>query len=158
MAKRWWCPGDWLDEVCPVQVEDPAHAVICDGEGRWFLVDDDFRDAGETDPSATETQAMPLEPGDVVIWSYSETRGEFTVTVDADGSFTLDGVAPSDATQWWVPGEHDVLADTLGELVRERGLSAGVHLVEARHWSNDVALRFDVEDGAPWFTECAGVN
>ncbi len=158
-APTKWCPTAWLDEVAGILVADPADCVHADGNGGWELLDEDAekdRDDGVN---------LPVEPGQVVTFCAYRHYEDFELIVNDDRTFECD-LYPADATHFaHVDGDCEAIFDSVAELVEQGDpeglgapLSAGLHLINIWHWSDEIAFRFEVEDGKPKFVRCAGAN
>ncbi|SDA39133.1 hypothetical protein [Sinorhizobium sp. NFACC03] len=156
-----WCPTVWLDEVAGILVADPADCVHTDGSGGWLLLDED----AEKDRS--DGNSLPVTPGQVVSFCAHRTYGYFELIVNDDRTFECDPY-PDDATHFAHADECDceTMFYSVAELVEQGDpdalgtapLPAGLHLINIWHWSDEIAFRFEVEDGKPKFVRCAGAN
>jgi len=156
-----WCPTAWLDEVVGILVADPADCVHADGNGGWELLDEDAaRDR-------RDGFSLPVEPGQVVSFCAHRNYGYFELIVNDDRTFECDP-HPADATHFAHADEADgeTMFDSVAELVKQGDpegfgsapLPAGLHLINIWHWSEEMAFRFEVEDGKPKFVRCAGIQ
>lgn len=158
-SARTWLPADWLDEMNPTLLDSPDAFIEREGEG-WALrlpEGDDERD--------NKFYRTLIEPGQVVLFFWTQSHGELSVTVHADGSFTTHDPIPAEATHFY-ECSSEMLADTLAELVAgdERlgndGLEPGEYVVSTYTWSDPVPFRFEVdaEGRHGRFVSCAGAN
>ncbi|QXZ79643.1 hypothetical protein [Rhizobium sp. L51/94] len=156
-----WYPEAWLDgDVGPASVPDPCD-LVHQVNGAWVLADD-LEDGEEA------FCRMEIEPGQVVQFLCTRHYGTYILTVGVDGSFSLDRPHPADATHFaHTEASSESMSYSLQELVNsghpedvmaERPLDKGENEIEIWFWSEAVPFRFEVEDGAPKFTRCAGVN
>ncbi|ATE84625.1 hypothetical protein phi2LM21_p08 [Sinorhizobium phage phi2LM21] len=160
-AATKWCPTVWLDEVAGILVADPADCVHGDGNGGWILLDED----AEND--RLDGCCMQVHPGQIVSFCANRMYGYFELIVYDDRTFVC-APYPADATHFAHAEEADseTMFDSVAELVAQGDpegfgsapLPAGPHLINIWHWSDEIAFRFEVEDGKPKFVRCAGAN
>ncbi len=156
-----WCPTACLDEVAGILVADPADCVHADGNGGWEILDEDA--AKERSDGFT----LPVEPGQVVSFCAHRNYGYFELIVNDDRTFECDPY-PADATHFAHADECDceTMFNSVAELVEQGDpdalgtapLPAGLHLMNLLHSSDEIAFRFEVEDGKPKFVRCAGAQ
>ncbi|MEY9098852.1 hypothetical protein ABIA24_001761 [Sinorhizobium fredii] len=160
-AETKYCPADWLDEVVPVLVADPADCVYPGGPTGWLMLDEEAN--RDEDPHFCR---LPVETGQVVGFCAHRNYGTFELTVHDDRTFEIDPY-PADATHFaHEDAEWCDMYDTVTKLV-ERGdpqsvvgdqLEPGTHQVRIWFWSDEIPFRFEVEDGKPKFVRCAGAQ
>lgn len=160
-----WCPADWLDEIVPCLAKDPAELAVKGEGGSWILIDDIANLDDEEDGCR-----ISLEPGQIVNFCAHRHYGSFLLTVHDDRSFTIDGPIPQDATHFALrEADFEQMHDTIEHLVSYGDpesyngfsgspLAADQHQISAWFWSDEIPFRFDIEDGKPTFTRCAGLS
>lgn len=156
-----YCPFDWLDEIVPVLVEDPAEIVFVGGPTGWLMLADEKDDE-------EEYCRVPLEPGQVIEFGAHRWYGIFKMWIGGDDSFDFDDAYPSDATHFRLVDADELdMHDSIEELVKAGSpedfngkvpLEVGPHEVSIWYWSDPIPFRFEVEDGKPNFVRCAGVS
>ncbi|MCK3780450.1 hypothetical protein MZK49_27570 [Ensifer sesbaniae] len=110
---------------------------------------------------------MEVHPGQIVSFCAHRMYGYFELIVNDDRTFECDP-HPDDATHFAHADEADseTMFNCIAELVEQGDpeamgsapLPAGVHLINIWHWSDEIAFRFEVEDGKPKFVRCAGAQ
>lgn len=144
-ADRWWCPERWCDETMPT-ADAPSRFLVKRADG-WHL-------EGRLGERVWSDRIVP---GEVVAFSYGESRGRFAIAVDwaegAGGFHPLGPVPIGAGIFYWLPGAADSVSDLLETLVEDSDLEHGTtHEVEAVFWSEPILFRFDVGTDLGWFT------
>lgn len=112
---RKWLPTDWQDEVTPPPAVSPSDFIQLDADGP-FLAPLGWKP--DTEELAEHDPRIRLEDGTLVQFSWVEDHGHRTLTVLADGSWTLDEPFPDAAEQFWLPGDPDTINLGIDDLVR----------------------------------------
>jgi hypothetical protein len=158
-----YCPFDWLDEVVPVLVEDPAKIVFAGGPTGWLIAAD--KEELADDEAYCRRQ---IEPGQVINFGAHRFYGTFELWVAEDVSYELSAAFPDDATHFRLVDADELdMHSSLDELVKAGNPAdfSGASPLEPEsydvlvwYWSEPIPFRFEVEDGKPKFVRCAGVS
>lgn len=154
---RLWLPAEWEDEVVPKMQASPDDYIQRVAGG--------FRlGLQPNDPEARNPfYQMPVEPGQVVEFSYMDHLGSIRVTVRLDGTFAVDRPVPERATHFW-DGAIEV-AESLDEAVYGypdwpdlgEPLDPGEHDIEIGAWGTQF-FRFVVDADGARFVPCEGAS
>lgn len=89
---RKWCPAEWMDEVPPTLGLSPDDFLKRTAEGVLQLTPITAEgEDGESWPPTTD-----IVPGAIVSFTWHENRGARLITIQADGSWTIDEPFPDD--------------------------------------------------------------
>lgn len=151
-AQRVWWPTHYVDETSPEGTPDPSHWVAGKMLGEWLIgpVDvEERRDFG----------CITCRAGEIVPFTWSETRGTLPIVIAADGSWQACRAIPEDFNHIWEADNFESNGATIDELVRysldDDPLAEGDQreiILCFSKWGED-HLRLTVgADGTPCFT------
>lgn len=144
-----YLPSNWLDEVIPSPQFHPNNFVFHSEKIGWHMRDPDE----DGDPEEGDGWLTLLTPEQVVGFSANRVFGDFTLTVEPDGSFSTNRPIPQEANCFRIDYDIDTLADSLATMVKngtgfDGRLEAGTYDIDAYWWSNEEYLfKFHVIDG-----------
>ncbi|MCV0428348.1 MAG: hypothetical protein K5905_23065 [Roseibium sp.] len=146
-AETAYVPFDWVDEYCPLPVEDPASFCRKDPDGSWHLrpVPEDGMFAGKTNFD------LVVEPGEVVKFSEHRSYPDVALTVYDDRTYSVFPFVPEDANCFLLD-EPDLMTVSIEDLIAGSGdasceVEPGSYSLTNYHWSGPVAFEFSVENG-----------
>lgn len=123
MTTREWMPTRYQDEIVPPARATPSDWVVSLPGDAYALAKGDELD--------TESEPTILKDGDVEMFDWTEKYGTADVTIEADGTWHLDGDEPtaSEGASMCVAiaGDWDTLNFSVGALVEaeiENGFDA----------------------------------
>lgn len=131
-----YVPSEFCDEVTPAPREHP-NAWIIEREGRFFLDQSDDHSADE------ETPIYEIKHGKSYGFHRLEDFGEATLTVRADGSYSVDREMPATAEQVYVVSDSDTLSSSIAEMVAD-ALDEGEYDIAYFTWHEEI-WTFDTE-------------
>lgn len=148
---RTWLPSEWLDESIPAPQETPDAFIRAIDGGRFLLLP-----VGEDD--GDDFYRIEIAEGQIIEFSACDDYGTIRVVVAEDRSFTVLDPIPEGATQFWLPGDPDTMANSI-EVVINEGFEPGEHTLGAYSWKHSASFRFEVpHEGAARLVLCAGVS
>ncbi|MRX32777.1 hypothetical protein [Aminobacter sp. MDW-2] len=147
-----WLPSEWMDEVNPALLASPDAYITREGDAWVLRLPKDALDY------ENPFYRLPVEPGQVVGFSWHEPHGDVQLLIHADGTWTATTPVPSAATHFFEQGEG-IIANELDDFVTGSDrLEEGEYHIQAYTWG-DVSFRFELDvDGAGRFVSCAGAN
>lgn len=153
--KRLWLPDDFVDEIAPMQLDSPDDFIRKTDDGQFVL---SARDGdGNFILEGDFTFAVPLTPGEVVIFWPFDDFGEYEIVQQADGSYRTDRFYPSSANYFALESDPYELEETFDRLINSDVFKEAVEsdpspTVLIGEDGNSIAYRFDLDaDGEPRF-------
>lgn len=140
MTELMFLPSAWMDEYVPDPQTDVNLFIFRDDTGTYYL-----RPVEDQDDA--ESYSQVLNHGDIVMFDEHRQFGDFTLTINEDGSWETDSPIPTDATCIRVDRDTDTLQPSIRELISENDLQAGVHQIDAYWWSGYETPRRFIVDG-----------
>lgn len=147
MIARSWLPSAWMDEVSPSPSASPDDFLKRNTAGVLQLapVDDD----------SDWLKPEDIEEGAEIGFYWCEQRGTSTLTIHADGTWTVDPPFPTDANTFVDAGsdyETDLTIEGLVQAIADTTPGLQTIEVEAWTWSDEILLQVRVlESGAASF-------
>lgn len=142
---RGWLPSEYQDEITPALRPSPNEWIVSLDDGAPALA------ACWEDGDQDNLYAHPwrLTDGQIVQFDHLIDHGSATLTVNADGSFTVNRPMPTEAN--FVRSDFENADDSVENLVKrggsgwhsEEGLAVGEHDLDYYQWSEDIPFRFD---------------
>lgn len=160
VAFRRWLPADWMDEWVPELANSPSDFLR---RGAFAKSEDDVLalcPVGKRELDESAYLIKPVGNGDVVAFCWSESYPGVDLTINDDGTWSVDGDIPDAANCFRL--EEDVcgsIGDVV-DMVRESGSDAlwgsPPYAVDVYAWSNEIPFRVVVlESGA---AQCQQLN
>jgi hypothetical protein len=135
-----YVPTCFADEVTPPPRPGPDDWTVAK-DGRFF-----FDKSGDFFDADDEMDNDELANGDAIPFMRLETFPNATLTVDDDGSWTVDPPAPDGAQQVVIEYEPETLDVSVKDLVANCALDAGEYDLRFFTWHNEV-WTFDAAAG-----------
>lgn len=141
-----YLPEDFTDENCPPPQASCEAFAIRMNNGVWRL----------RHPETQKELERALAPGDVIRFCAFRDYPTRQLTVETDGTWSLDAPVPDDATHFMIDGDADTLGVTINEIVKGWGdpcsaLGPGTHTLWNYHWSEPFSMRFAPNGDTPRF-------
>ena len=136
-----WFPEEYCDEVMPADRSSPTAWVERHGDG--------WRIAPIEDNDSCDQTGMPITDGEIVSFVSRTDHGDATLTLKADGTWSVDRAMPPGADQVYLPCEN--IAASVEELVEQMRESSDFqpddYEISYACWSDGIAFRFDASAG-----------
>jgi hypothetical protein len=127
---RKYLPSSYQDESIPAPRPHPSDWIKGPTGDLWELFSTD-----ENDP---EADSIKVAPGDIVAFQYCIHYGYFELTVNSDGTYSLENPIPEEAEYFRIWFDSDTLSESIEDLIANSDLTPGdKETVEAYYWSPD---------------------
>jgi len=159
MVDRKWLPSDWMDEMPPATGKSPDEFLRREPKtGQLQLYPLDLHD--EADWFAA--MVRDLARGDEVSFMWHEPRGSRTMTVQEDGTWSLNEPFAQDANCFDDEDGNFGVTNDLAEIAANlRGEAQEFPTeveVDGWTWSNRIVFRVEVDGTAARFEEVGAVQ
>jgi hypothetical protein len=148
--RKFWLPTDWQDESIPPPRETPDAWIVQAADGAPMLAGVYEGPLGEsTDPARHEDapwgSPRVLTDGETVHFNFTRAWGTATLTVRADGTWSVDREMPGEANCVRLEWVTESVSQTVADLVKYSDLHAdqGDQVIEYYEWSDDIPFVFD---------------
>ncbi|MBR0649539.1 hypothetical protein GXW78_07700 [Roseomonas terrae] len=148
--EKTWVPADWVDEITPPPRATPDAWIVLAADGAPMLAGCHDGPLGDRTPEGGEDTTSfgnprLLRDGDVVVFMFTRNWGTAVLTVNQDGTWSVDREMPPEATSVWIPGDHETVDGDVAALVENCSLQheIGDHEIEYFEWSDGDPFVFD---------------